>query len=114
MTLESTFAESDGGGRIYLPCQVIPNKKTDVPEHLRVNAMFLEAGQNGVPWTGYFAMFRGAKQAVCMYQGVWFEIRYDKTKNEWYAFRVARAALNLLHEPASNMNIDELRAQTLV
>ncbi|KAH9036585.1 hypothetical protein EDB85DRAFT_1888740 [Lactarius pseudohatsudake] len=83
MTLESTFAESDGGGRIHLPCRVIPNKKTDVPEHLQANVVFLEAGQSGVPWTGYFAIWRGVKQALCMYQGVWFEIRYDKEVNGW-------------------------------
>ncbi|KAH9060507.1 hypothetical protein EDB87DRAFT_1616439 [Lactarius vividus] len=114
MNLESTFAESDRGGCMLLPFPLTPNTEDTIAAHLKVNTIFLTVGQSGAPWTGYFVIWRGVKHAIRMYQGVWFEIHYDAGQKAWYAFRVVRDAFNLLHKPTDNINLEELKAQTIV
>ncbi|KAH9161652.1 hypothetical protein EDB89DRAFT_2029722 [Lactarius sanguifluus] len=107
MMTESRFSESDGGGRILLPFHIEPNQEDTIASHLTTGVTFLTKGQGNAPWTGYYVPWRGAS-------GVWFEIRYDSLAKLWLAYRVARPAFNLLHEPSDRMNLDELRAQTIV
>ena len=47
------------------------------------------------------------------YNGVWFNIAYDKRDKVHKAIRVAPAELNLIHHPASHLNLEDLRAQTI-
>ncbi|KAH9050770.1 hypothetical protein EDB87DRAFT_1827407 [Lactarius vividus] len=112
MTFEPTTNESDGGERILLPFPLNPNTEDTIAPHLKANVVFLTAGQNGAPWTGYFAVWHELGYAVQMYQGVWFEIRHNENRSGWYAFHVAQDIFNLQHEPTKNMDLDELKAQT--
>jgi hypothetical protein len=36
---------------------------------------FLKLGEDGAPWGGYYANYRGTKLAVSWYEGIWFEIK---------------------------------------
>ncbi|KAH9057613.1 hypothetical protein EDB87DRAFT_1630364 [Lactarius vividus] len=110
MNPEATFAESDGGGRIVLPFPLNPSTEDTIATYLKANTTFLRKGQNGAPWTGYFAIWYGIGYTIQMYQGVWFEIRYNEERNKWYAFRVAQDLFDLQHEPTANMNLDERNA----
>ncbi|KAH9165072.1 hypothetical protein EDB89DRAFT_2136349 [Lactarius sanguifluus] len=114
MMTESRFSESDGGGCILLPFCIEPNQEDTVASHLTTGVTFLMKGQGNAPWTGYYVLWRGALVSVRMYQGVWFEIRYDPVAKIWLAYHVAQPAFNLLHKPSDRMNLDELRAQTLL
>jgi hypothetical protein len=40
----------------------------------KTNLRFLVTGQEGAPWTGYYADFYGVKLAVSNFLGIWFEI----------------------------------------
>jgi len=62
--------------------------------------------QEGAPWTGYYAVYKGAKLAVSNSFGVWFEIW--KRENKWEAFRVARTNLDLKHWMLPGINAPEL------
>lgn len=110
----SYFNSTNGGGRITLPFRLNPMRHDDLPSVMMSNVEFLQFSEDSAPWMGYYARFRGAKVAVAPLQGVWFEIRLDTTDNLFYAFRVARNSLNLVHDPGVSMNLDELRAQTRV
>ncbi|SRR6266404_946821 len=110
-TFPSTFIEN--GATIVLPFPYSSRLLDDVPSELK-NVWWLQAREDGAPSTGYYARFRGAKVAVEIYQGVWFELRFDPTWTRIEAFRVARPLLGLIHAPTGRMYIDELRAQTEV
>ena len=49
--------------------------------------------QEGAPWTGYYADYKGAKLAMSNSFRVWFKIQ--KRENLWEAFQVARTSLDL-------------------
>ena len=108
----SYYSVQDGGGVLRLPFRLTPRLTNDLPEAMQHNLMFRQLGEDDAPWTGYYAQFRGAKVAVENYQGVWFEVRPEPSDRLFYAFRAARAALNLTHAPNERMNLLELRLQT--
>ena len=60
------------------------------------------AGQEGVPFTAYYATLNGAKIAITNCYGVWFEFRLRGLLFE--AHRVARPALNLCQDAMPGMN----------
>jgi hypothetical protein len=48
--------------------------RDSVPSVYKTNLQFLVMGQEGAPWTGYWADFYGTKLAVLNFLGIWFEI----------------------------------------
>jgi hypothetical protein len=50
-------------------------QKDCIPERFTQNLMHLQTGQEQAPWTGYYALHKGAKLAVSNCYGVWFEIQ---------------------------------------
>lgn len=107
----SYSATAHGGGRITLPFQLNPRQIDDPPPAMTQNVELLQLSEDGAPWLGHH---RGAKVAIAPYQGVWFEIPLDTTDSKFYMFRVARYSLNIVHDPSDEMNLTELRGQTLV
>ena len=73
----------------------------------------MEQGQDGAPWKGYYAAYKEAKYAIENYDGIWFTIAYDRRDKVHKATRVAPAEIGLIHHPASHLNIDDLRSQTI-
>jgi hypothetical protein len=63
-------------------------------------------GQEGAPWTGYYANFYGVKLAVLNFLGIWFEIW--QREGSFEAFQVAREALNLQNHPLPGISISLL------
>lgn len=110
----STFATADGGGRITLPFQLNPRQIDDIPDINKLNVQHLQITQDNAPWTGYYARvgYGSTKVAVELYEGVWFELRFEPAHNKTFAIRVARPSLQLINTPTSNMNIEELKHQT--
>ena len=49
----------------------------------------MEKGEDGSPWTGYYAKLKSAKVAVELYQGVWFELHMNSEGDALQAIRVA-------------------------
>ena len=72
---QSTFASSDGGGRITLPFWLMPQTADDMPPELTVRVIFYQFGENDAPWTGYYVIYNGARILVENYQGVWFQLK---------------------------------------
>jgi hypothetical protein len=72
------------------------------------NIRHLQTGQEGVPWTGYYATYKGAKLAVSNCYGVWFEI--EQCDNIWAAIRLAHISLNLQGNALDGINTRELIA----
>jgi hypothetical protein len=70
-----------------------PEDCDSVPSVYKTNLQFLVTGQEGAPWTGYWANFYGMKLAVSNFLRIWFEIR--RRKGSFEAFQVAREALDL-------------------
>jgi hypothetical protein len=68
--------------------------------------MHLQAGQEGAPWTGYYALYKGAKLAVSNCYGIWFEIQCHD--NIWAAIRPACIGLNLQGNALDGINTREL------
>jgi hypothetical protein len=57
------------------PFYLEPEDRDSVPAVYKTNLRFLVMGQEGAPWTGYWADFYGVKLAVLNFLGIWFEIR---------------------------------------
>jgi hypothetical protein len=59
-----------------------------------LNLRHLVSGQEpGTPWTGYYAMFKGAKLAISNMFGAWFKIK--RRDANWQAVRLACIELHL-------------------
>ena len=112
-TLISRFRPNDGGGVITFPFILSPRQVDDVIADLKPNVYFLQRGQDGAPWTGYYTTYKDIKYAIENYDGVWFIIAYDRNDKLHKATRMAPAELNLIHYPSTRLNIEDLRAQTL-
>ena len=112
-TLISRFKQSDGGGVITFPFILPPRQVDDVIADLKPNVYFLQRGQDGAPWTGYYATYKDVKYAIENYDGVWFIIAYDGHDKLHKATRMAPAELDLTHYPSTRLNIEDLRVQTL-
>ena len=92
--------------QLRLPFQVYPEIKDSVPTTHTDNVKHLTTGQEGVPFTGYYATLNGAKIAVTNCYGVWFKVCLRGLIFE--AFRIARFALNLRQEALPGMNAKAL------
>ena len=92
--------------QLRLPFQVYPEIKDSVPVTHTNNVKHLTAGQEGAPFTGYYATLNGAKIAVTNCYGIWFEVCLRGLIFE--AFRIARFALNLCQEAMPGMNAKAL------
>ena len=76
--------------------------KDSVPATHTDNIKHLTAGQEGAPFTGYYATLNRAKIAITNCYGVWFEVHLRGLIFE--AFRIARPVLNLCQEAMPGMN----------
>jgi hypothetical protein len=83
-----------------------PEDRNSVPSVYKTNLRFLVMGQEGAPWTGYYADFYGVKLAVSNFLGIWFEIR--RREGSFEAFRVVCEALNLQNHPLPGTSISLL------
>ena len=92
--------------QLRLPFQVYPEIKDSIPATHTDNVKHLTTGQEGAPFTGYYAMLNGAKIAVTNCYGVWFKVCLRGLMFE--AFRIARFALNLHQEAMPGMNAKAL------
>jgi hypothetical protein len=72
----------------------------------KTNLQFLVTGQEGAPWTGYYADFYGVKLAVSNFLRIWFKIQ--RHEGSFKVFRVAREALNLQNHPLPGTSISLL------
>jgi hypothetical protein len=63
-------------------------------------------GQEGAPWTGYYANFYGVKLAVLNFLGIWFKIWQHEGSFE--VFWVVHEALNLQNHPLPGTSISLL------
>jgi hypothetical protein len=69
---------------------------------------FLKLGEDGAPWGGYYANYRGTKLAVSWYKGIWFEIKRDRAT--FRATQIVHDGLGIIHSPRPGIDIDALRA----
>jgi hypothetical protein len=68
--------------------------------------MHLQAGQEQAPWTGYYALYQGAKLVVSNCYGVWFKIQCHD--NIWAAICPTHVSLNLQGNALEGINTKEL------
>src|SRR5712672_2479732 len=90
------------------PFEISLETTDTVPAEYRGDAYHFTIGQEGIPFTGYYINFRGAKLAVSNYYGVWFEVQ--KRDAIFEAKRVARDELHLPELPMFGMDIIALKA----
>ena len=90
------------------PFEISLETTDTVPAEYRGDAYHFTIGQEGIPFTGYYINFRGAKLAVSNYYGVWFEVQ--KRDAIFEAKRVARDELHLPGLPMFGMDIVALKA----
>src|SRR6266404_3719548 len=76
------------GTPLLLPFSFSPQAADTVPGCLMVNVWWLEKGQEGAPWTGYYARLKNAKVAVELYQGIWFELHMNTSGKPTFYFIV--------------------------
>jgi hypothetical protein len=79
-----------------------------IPKTYTQNLMHLQARQKQAPWTGYYALHKGAKLAVSNCYGMWFEIQ--RRNNIWAAIHPTHIDLNLQGNALEEINIRELIA----
>jgi hypothetical protein len=83
-------------GLIKCPFELRPESTPNIPSPYNKNVLFEVSDPTKLdppPWTGYYALYRGARVAVANYLGMWFEIR--KREAIWEAYRLARHVLQL-------------------
>jgi hypothetical protein len=82
--------------RIECPFELSPETTPNIPDPYNKNVLFEvsdPAKLDSPPWTGYYALYRGARVAVANYLGIWFEIKKREAIRE--AYRLARQTLQL-------------------
>jgi hypothetical protein len=79
-----------------------------IPETYMQNLMHLQTGQEQAPWTGYYALHKGAKLAVSNCYSMWFKIQH--CDNIWAAICPTRVDLNLQGNTLDGINTRELIA----
>jgi hypothetical protein len=79
-----------------------------IPGTYTKNLMHLQTRQDQAPWTGYYALYKGAKLAVSNCYGMWFEIQ--RRDNIWAVIRPAHVDLNLQGNALEGINMRELIA----
>ena len=85
--------------------RITPETSHSVPAPYNQNVQFHQATANpdSVPWTGYYAIYNGAKLAVSNAYGVWFEI--TPHQGGYRAIWKARDALQLYHWPCEGIDM---------
>jgi len=101
-----TVPSEESCSKLRLPFEIWPEDRDYIKKEFTQNLRHLVAMQEGAPWTGYYAVYKGAKLAVSNSFGVWFEIR--KRESRWEAFRVARTSLDLKSWMLPGINATEL------
>src|ERR1700722_11460119 len=89
------------------PFRLPPEQSHEIPAEFTENVKFYESNPtdaNPVPWTGYYAMYRGARLAVSNAYGVWFEI--TREHGVFRAIRKARPSLKLKDWPCNGLDHD--------
>jgi hypothetical protein len=84
---------------------ITPETSHSVPAPYNENVQFHQATANpdSVLWTGYYAIYNGAKLAVSNAYGVWFEI--TPHQEGYRAIRKARDILQLHHWPCEGIDM---------
>jgi hypothetical protein len=77
-----------------------------IPETYTQNLMHLQTRQEQALWTGYYALYKGAKLAVSNCYGVWFEIQCRD--NIWAVIHPTCVDLNLQGNVLDGINMREL------
>ena len=103
---ESDNTSAEALSILKCPFWTIPEPKDSVPAEFTEKARHLQGGQNGAPYTGYYAMFNNALVSVSNVYGVWFEVRLRENKFE--CFRLARTELGLKNHPLPGINFIQL------
>ena len=88
------------------PFWTIPEPKDSVPAEFTEKTRHLQGGQDGAPYTGYYAMLNNALVSVSNVYGVWFEVCLRENKFE--CFRLARTELGLKNYPLPGINFLQL------
>jgi len=70
--------------KLRLPIAIYLEDRDYIRKEFTENLQHLVTGQDNAPWTGYYTYYKGAKIALSLSFGVWFEIR--KHNNRWEAF----------------------------
>ena len=99
---ESHNSSPEALSQLRLLFQVYPETKDSVPATHTDNVKHLTAGQEGVPFTAYYATLNGAKITITNCYSVWFEFRLRGLLFE--AHRIARPALNLCQDAMPGMD----------
>ena len=103
---ESDNTSAEALSVLKCPFWTIPEPKDSVPAEFTEKARHLQGGQNGAPYTGYYAMLNNALVSVSNVYGVWFEVRLRENKFE--CFRLARTELGLKNHPLPGINFVQL------
>src|SRR4029077_9750282 len=97
--------------QLVLPFETIPEPKDTVPAEWANGVTHYQGGTNGVPVTGYYAVYTGAsktaKVLVSNVFGVWFEVQ--RRENFFECHRLARKALRLTHYPLEGIDMEALK-----
>ena len=108
---ESDNISAEALSVLKCPFWTIPEPKDSVPAEFSEKTKHLLGGQNGAPYTGYYAMLNNALVSVSNVYGVWFEIRLRENKFE--CFRLARTELGLKNHPLPGINFVQLEQSGL-
>ena len=88
------------------PFWTIPEPKDSVPAKFTEKARHLQGGQNGAPYTGYYAQFNNALVSVSNVYGVWFKVHLRE--NKFKCFQLAQKELGLKNYPLPGINFIQL------
>ena len=81
---ESDNISAEALSVLKCPFWTIPKPKDSVPAKFTEKVRHLQGGQNGAPYTGYYAMLNNALVSVSNVYGVWFEVRLRENKFECF------------------------------
>ena len=103
---ESDNTSSEALSILKCPFNTIPEPKDSVPAEFTEKVRHLQGGQNGAPYTGYYALLNNALVSVSNVYGVWFEVHLRENKFE--CFQLAQSKLVLKNYPLPGLNFDLL------
>jgi len=89
------------------PFNIISEPKDSVPAEFTEKVRHLQEGQNGAPYTGYYALLNNALVSVSNVYGIWFEVCLRENKFE--CFRLAQSKLALKNRPLPGIDFDLLK-----
>ena len=103
---ESDNTSAEALSVLKCPFWTVPEPKDSVPAEFTEKVRHLQGGQNGAPYTGYYAVLNNALVSVSNVYGVWFEVRLRENKFE--CFRLAQTGLGLKNHPLPGINFVQL------